>query len=115
MPAHPLPLFAEIDLHLRVVLTTTALAVLLGAGVAIALWARRTWRIPDDEADDAEEPAVEHYRELLERGELEPDEFQKIKERLEASLPPEPLTPAPRPPGADTTDEQAPGRDEPHP
>lgn len=114
MTAQSLPLFAELDLHLRVVLTSAALAALIGAGIAIMLWARRTWQSPEDEAD-TEEPTVERYRELLERGELEPDEFQKIKERLESPPTPEPSTPAPTPPGPDSTPLPESGRDEPHP
>jgi hypothetical protein len=70
--------------------------VWLAAAALIAMVALGTWAIyrvkrwreeTAEEAADTPETSLDHYQQLMEDGLLDPDEFTKIKERLENPMP----------------------------
>src|SRR3712207_3382576 len=76
-------LVAQVSPQARLILTSLALVAVIGGGVFAIVWARR-WR--EAAADDApaEELTIEEYRKLLDEGLLDPEEFERIRARLEA-------------------------------
>jgi hypothetical protein len=89
----PLPwigpgLCAEIRLEFRLLGWTVVLALLIGGGILAILWAR-SWRHSMTDGC-AEEPTLEDYRKLLDAGILDPQEYERIRARLEpVAEPPE--------------------------
>jgi hypothetical protein len=79
------------------------IAALVAGGVVI-VWAARRYKRPAAEELTPEEELT-HYRTLLEEGELSPDEFERIRARLEpggASVQPPAATDRSGPPDAFT-------------
>ncbi len=83
---------ADVQSILEVVGTVGALALALAAGVAMIVWARKTWR-QDAEGPTTEDP-LEIYQHLLDEGIIDAAEFERICARLQEG-PPEPAEPAP--------------------
>lgn len=83
------------DQFLLAILTLFLLAV-LGAGVAVFLWARR-WRM--EMQDPVSIPVtLEDFQKLLEEGHLDAAEFERVRARLEGASEPPANSPAPQPP-----------------
>ena len=109
-PTHLAGLFAQLRFDPQLLVLGVLLIVLIVAG-CIAVARVRRWRIEDTPAISLEEQ-MKSYGELVERGELAPQEFERIKARLEqkaAQTQPDPGTsgqvekrPAQPSPSADT-------------
>jgi hypothetical protein len=81
--------FAVISPELRLLGWTLVLALLVGGGFLLILWAR-TWRHRLNEQEPVEEPTLADYRKLFDAGLLDPHEFERIRAHLEGpATPPE--------------------------
>lgn len=75
----------------------SGIIALILAGAYLVLQARRRY-VQDD--SDAEELSIEDYRRLMDEGSLAPEEFERIRRRMEAIENPKPpeAPPPPAPP-----------------
>ena len=80
-PTHLAGLFAQVRFDPELLVLGVLLIVLIVAG-CIAVARVRRWRTEDTPAISLEEQ-IKSYGELVERGELAPQEFERIKARLE--------------------------------
>jgi hypothetical protein len=74
--------------------SSLALAGLLLLGTILIVWVRR-WRARLAQSRQTPEDQVAHYRDLLGRGEISAEEFERITGVLRGQAPPEPRPPAP--------------------
>jgi hypothetical protein len=89
-PTHLVGLFAQLRFDPELLVLGVLLIVLIVAG-CIAVARVRRWR-QEDAAPVTLEEQIKSYGELVERGELAPQEFERIKARLEqkaADVPPD--------------------------
>lgn len=93
---------AQFRFDVEWMLPTLLMVGAVGLGVIIIVWAKR-W-LTAQQATPAE-TTVEDYRVLLEQGLLDPQEFERIRDRLEARPAPPPSAPTvpgqPKAPGPD--------------
>jgi hypothetical protein len=82
-------IIADLESYVDVAVTVALLAGAIGAGVAMFLWVRN-WRRQLLEEPTAEEQ-LESYRTMLGEGTIDPQEFERIRDRLRH--PPEPPLP----------------------
>ena len=101
----PAGLFAQWRFDLELTIYGILLVILIVAGCVAVVRVRR-WR-DEQGAPPSLEDQIKNYYALVERGELDPKEFERIKARLEEKET-EPPTPPPTPP--DTRIRAAPGQ-----
>jgi hypothetical protein len=83
--------------ELQLLIWTVAFVALIGVGIYVATLARRWWQDPAaPETDDL----LERYRTMRDAGELDPQEFERIRARLEGE---DPTPPAAGPPPSSPT------------
>lgn len=80
-PAIPSGLFGQLRFDPELTILCLLLAALLVAGGVLVVRTRR-WRGTDPAGSIDDQ--VQNYQALVERGELAPEEFERIKARLEA-------------------------------
>ncbi|MCI0684552.1 MAG: hypothetical protein L0Y71_20765 [Gemmataceae bacterium] len=80
LPSNPAGLFAEWRFDAELAIYGSLLVILIVAGCVAVIRVRR-WRHEDDEAPPVED-LLGNYQALVERGELAPEEFERIKTRL---------------------------------
>jgi hypothetical protein len=85
--------FADLVLILETIATVAALVSLIGLGITTFVWVRK-WRRRLAEEPDTEE-SIETYRNMLDEGILEAEEFDRIARRLRetSDAPAEPSSP----------------------
>ena len=75
-------LFAQVDAFMQPDLWLLVLALFVV--VSLGLWIIWRWRVGfADEAPVSLAQKIEHYREMVTQGQLDPEEFAKIKAQLE--------------------------------
>jgi hypothetical protein len=72
---------ADLAQTVEIAIAAALLAVAIGLGIAVFTWARK-WR--QALADDSDrEASIETYREMLDEGLIDPQEFERIQARLD--------------------------------
>lgn len=77
-------LFAETYPELRFVGWTLVLALVIVAGVTAIVWTRR-WH-QEQVRQAPTRPTADDFRQLLDEGDLRPEEFERIRARLESPV-----------------------------
>ena len=104
-PAGHFSPLARQPLNLDLVLAALGLVAAVLVGVIIILWVQRWQRCSVDSSDPGVE--LDNYRDLFRRGLLSPEEFERIRTRLEGKSSPK-LPPDPPANGATKSDLQPP-------
>jgi hypothetical protein len=74
-------LIAEFQWDVELIALAAVLAGLIGAGALAVYRVKRWWN--ESEGPATVEDQIEHYEALVEEGELDPQEFDRIRARLE--------------------------------
>lgn len=78
----PAGLFAQLRFDLELIVYGVLLILLIVAGCVVVVRVRRWWR-DEQGAPVSVEDQIKNFYVLVERGELDPKEFERIKARLE--------------------------------
>ena len=90
---------AQVVLQLEFLVWSAVVVGLIGLGV-FAIYKARHWYLgPEAEPEEADDP-LEHYRQLMDDGQLDPQEFERIRAQLQTptEAPEQPPNPPDRPP-----------------